>query len=345
MSHIITRRNAFKVFGTAAFVAASTLAIPQRASAQAAKIRIGGSGRPVPQTYSRATDGYKNAFPPGTEIDYVNVAGGSQIIAALAGNSLDISLVGSPPMVTAFAAGTDISMIYIQETTLKSEGLVVRNASGIKSVKELKGKKVGVMFNTSAHFGILNAMKINGLSNSDVRLLNVKTDAMFALWSRGEIDAAFTWAPHMGKLMADGGTKIFEDGDLVPHGILSFDAIVVRNEFKKRHPELVLAYLQEFNRVSDLFRNDPESVIKPLAEFTKISPEDVRTFVKTYELVEPKEAVSKTWLGRPGELDAGIYKTLKSKGDFMKEVGQLTSVPASYAPFIDSSFAQKLAGG
>jgi len=36
---------------------------------------------------------------------------------------------------------------------------------------------------------------------------------------------------------------------------------------------------------------------------------------------------------------------LKSKGDFMKEVGQLTSVPASYAPFIDSSFAQKLAGG
>ena len=130
MSHIITRRNAFKVLGTAAFVAASTLAIPQRASAQAAKIRIGGSGRPVPQTYSRATDGYKNAFPPGTEIDYVNVAGGSQIIAALAGNSLDISLVGSPPMITAFAAGTDISMIYIQETTLKSEGLVVRNAAG-----------------------------------------------------------------------------------------------------------------------------------------------------------------------------------------------------------------------
>jgi hypothetical protein len=43
-------------------------------------------------------------------------------------------------------------------------------------------------------------------------------------------------------------------------------------------------------------------------------------------------------------MDAGIYKSMKIQGDFMKQVGQLTSVPASYVPFIDSSFAAKLAG-
>jgi len=346
MNQAFTRRNAIKVCGAATLMAAgaASIGIPGRAYAAAGKIRIAGSGRPIPQTYSRATDAYKTAFPAGTEFDFVPVASGAQIVAALAGNSLDISLLGLPPTLTAMAAGTDISIIYIQATALKSEGLIARNGSGIKTIKDLKGKQVGVTFNTSTHFALLAAMNVNGLSSNDVRLLNVRPDSLAALWQRGEIDATYTWEPFLGSMAKEGGSRIFESGDLVPHGVLVFDAIVVRNEFKKQYPELVLAYLKEFDRVCQIFRANPESVVKPLADFTKIAPDDVRKFVVSQELVSARDVVSKSWLGKPGEMDAGIYKSMKIQGDFMKQVGQLTSVPASYVPFIDSSFAAKLAG-
>jgi ABC-type taurine transport system substrate-binding protein len=48
-------------------------------------------------------------------------------------------------------------------------------------------------------------------------------------------------------------------------------------------------------------------------------------------------------MGRPGETDAGIYKSLAFQANFMKQLGQVQSVPASFAQYVDSSFAVRLA--
>ena len=54
-------------------------------------------------------------------------------------------------------------------------------------------------------------------------------------------DAAATWSPTTASIL-------LKTGDLAASGTLVFDGIVVRDEFKQKHPDLVLAYLKEYER-------------------------------------------------------------------------------------------------
>jgi taurine transport system substrate-binding protein len=98
-------------------------------------------------------------------------------------------------------------MVYMHKVVKDSECLVVRNDAGIKELKDLKGKKIGCPFNTSAHFGILSAMKIAGLGAADVTLVNLRPDAIPAAWQRKEIDGAYIWHPVLLSLERSGGPR------------------------------------------------------------------------------------------------------------------------------------------
>ena len=67
---------------------------------------------------------------------------------------------------------------------LPRECLAVRKDAGINTLKDLKGKKIGMPFNTSVHFAMLAALKTVGLGPSDVTLINVKADSLLATWQR-----------------------------------------------------------------------------------------------------------------------------------------------------------------
>src|SRR5258705_12701993 len=171
------------------------------------------------------------------QVEFISVSAGPQILTAMAANNMDLCNIGSSPLIVGFAQGLPVSMIYVHKVVKDSECLVVRNETGIKGLKDLAGKKIGCPFNTSVHFALLAAMKTVGLKASDVTLINLRPDGIPAAWQRKEIDAAYIWHPVLGNLQSDGGTVIFMSGDLIPSRTLIFDAIVVRDAFKKANPD------------------------------------------------------------------------------------------------------------
>ena len=136
------------------------------------------SARPIRRRWARRTGAFANAFGANVKTDFATVGAGSQVIAAIAGNSMDICNVGSSPMVVGFAQGIKMSMVYVEKYITDSECLAVRKDAGINSLKDLKGKKIGMPFNTSVHFAMLAALKTVGLDASDVTLINVKADSI-----------------------------------------------------------------------------------------------------------------------------------------------------------------------
>lgn len=341
MPSSISRRDALKLLGNiGVMTVAGGIALPSRAQQTTAV--LGHFGSANPQTLGKALGSFAKAFGSNVKTDFVTVSGGPQVLAAIAGNSMDVCNVGSSPMVVGFAQGIKMSMVYVEKYITDSECLAVRKDAGINTMKDLKGKKIGLPFNTSVHFAMLAGMKNAGLTTADVQLVNVKADSVQATWQRKDIDGAYIWHPVLGDIVADNGKIILKTGDLAASGILVFDGIVVRDEFKKQHPELVLAYLKEYARLCEMYDKQPEEVVKVLSPYLAMTPEKTMDYIKTFHSLPPKELATDKWMGMPGATNTGVLRTLQEQGQFLKTAEQIPALPPSWAPYVDSTFLAKM---
>jgi taurine transport system substrate-binding protein len=340
----LSRRDALKLMmnmGVATFGGGAMLGA-RSVLAQAVTAMLGHFGSANPQTFAKASGAFAKALGPNVKTGYVTVGAGPQVIAAIAGNSMDICNIGSSPMVVGFAQGVKMSMVYVEKYITDSECLAVRNDANIATMKDLKGRKIGLPFNTSVHFALLAGLKGVGLTAKDVTLINIKPDSIQATWQRKDIDAAYIWHPILGDLVADNGKILLKTGDLAATGTLVFDGIVVRNEFKQKHPELVLAYLKEYDRLCQMYEKQPQEVVKVLSPYLSLSPEKTMDYINTFHSIPAKELATDKWMGLPGAKDTGVFRTLQSQAEFLKSANQLSNIPPSWTPYVDSTFLAKM---
>ena len=262
----------------------------------------------------------------------------------MASEEMDICNLGSSPMIVGFAKGLPISMIYIHKIIKDSEALCVKPDSGIETMADLKGKRIGCPFNTTVHFALLAGMKAAGLTASDATLINLKPDAIAAAWDSGAIDAAYIWYPVLQILEESGGKTIFSGADLISAGTFVFDAIVVRDGFKEQHPDLVLTYLKELDRINAIYRDTPDEMAKVMAPFLQVTEDVALTYAKNTHTLSPEEQLTDTWMGAPGATETGALNTIRQQAEFLQEAGQVTSMPEDFSKFIDSTFLQKMVG-
>jgi taurine transport system substrate-binding protein len=313
-----------------------------RAFAQGKEVNLGTFGSIDVQNYIRAKSLGARTFGPSVKTQFVTVRAGSEVIAAMAGGSLDICNLGSSPLVVGYANGAPVSLVYVYKNITDSEVLVVQNSSGIKTVAGLKGKKVGMPFNTSVHFAALAAMKNAGLSPTDVQLINMPANTIASAWSRREIDASYIWVPVAPALVADQGTIIFKSGDLNASGILVFDGLGVRDEFKKKNPELVLAFLKDFEQIATTFKQNPKEVVETMTKFLGVDEAAVMRSLNTFHPVPAREQLTSAWLGKPGERDSAVVRTLVSQAEFLKDNGQITALPKDMNGLVDKTFVAQM---
>lgn len=325
-----------------ASLAAAMPAWAAPANAAAARARLGYFASANQQNYARAAGSMQKAMGANAEVEFVGVNSGPQILTAMAADGLDLCNIGSSPMIVAFAKGLPVSMVYVHKIIKDSEALIVRGDSGVKSLGDLKGRKIACPFNTSAHFALLAALKTVGLSAADVTLVNLRADAIPAAWQRRDVDAAYIWFPILEVLQRDGGKQIFDGSDLIAKGTIVFDSIIVRDAFKKQHPDLVLAYLKELDRINAVYRDKPEEMAEVMAPFLQISRDTALAYAKTLYTVSPKEMLTDTWMGAPGATASGVLNTIRGQADFLKATGQVDAMPADFSKFVDSSFIARM---
>ena len=82
---------------------------------------------------------------------------------------------------------------------------------GVKTVAELKGKKVGVEVGFVSHLLLMNALKSAGLKQEDITLVNVPTDQTPQTLKSGKVQAIVAWQPNSGQALKEvpGSTPIF----------------------------------------------------------------------------------------------------------------------------------------
>ena len=244
----------------------------------------------------------------GVEINLVEFDSGRDVNTALLSGSIDFGLLGSSPATLGIASGTDVELIWIHEVLGTVESLAVKNSSNIDDVKDLVGKKIAVPFASTAHYTLLNALKLNNIAETDLTLLDMQPADIYAAWQRGDIDGAYVWEPTLSSLLEDGKILLSSE-DMAKQGVITANVEVVRKEFAEEHPDLVVKYIKALNEGISLYKDNKDEAIETISSALNITKEDAQG-----------QRAGSIWLSGEEQLDSEYFGTSDSKGDLVKSV-------------------------
>jgi taurine transport system substrate-binding protein len=280
----------------------------------------------------------------GYDIKWRKFDSGAKAITAMAAGAVDMTVAGSSPIASAASKGIEMELIWIMENIADAEALVVKNGSGITSPSDLKGKKIAVPFVSTTHFHMLFALEQFGLSEKDVKLINMQPNAIMAAWIRGDIDGAFIWDPALGKIKKDGSVLITSK-QLSAWGKPTFDGMIASTQFTSENEEFVVEFLSTLSAVDNEYVSgrDTFSAESPMAKsVAKIAggePEGVVEAMKLYEFLDFDGQLSCQWLGCAE--NGGASNALKSTSEFLLKEKKITELQPDYSVYVNPSFAEK----
>jgi taurine transport system substrate-binding protein len=276
----------------------------------------------------------------GYKINWRMFGGGGDVIRAMASGDVQIGEAGSSPIAAAASQGQDIKLFWILDDIADAEALVARKGEGIRSVKDLKGKRVATPFVSTSHYQLMVDLKLEGVDPRSVNVMNLRPPEIAAAWERGDIDAAFIWDPVLSKIKSE-GTVIATSGEIGRKGYPTFDGMVVNAAWAAQHEAFVVEMVRAMAKADANYRantakwtvDSPQ--VRAVAKWTKADPKGVPAAMALYRFPTPEEQVSARWLG------GGAAKALADTSRFLKEQGRVQDVKPNYADFVTTRYVLK----
>ena len=138
----------------------------------------------------------KRLAEQGVDVQWTEFPGGPQLLEGLNVGSIDFGVTGETPPVFAQAAGADLLYVAYEPPAPTSEAILVPKDSPIKSVQDLKGKKVVLNKGSNVHYLLVRALEDAGLKYSDIQTVFLPPADARAAFERGSVDAWVIWDPY-----------------------------------------------------------------------------------------------------------------------------------------------------
>jgi sulfonate transport system substrate-binding protein len=264
------RRDFLKLsLGTAAIAALSPHA---QADTGVKEIRIGYQKNGV-LVIARQQASLENHFKPrGIEVKWVEFSSGPPMMEAMNVGSIDYGAVGDSPPVFAQAAGAAIVYAAGQPIT-NGQGILVPQNSAIRSVADLKGKRVGFTKGSSAHNIIVQALENAGLTYADITPVYLTPPDAGPAFANGSIEAWSIWDPYF----AIGETK--QNGRVLVNAseITKSNSFYIANrDFARNHGPVLQQIVDVTGSTAKWAEAHRDEVARSLSAITGI-PLDIQT--------------------------------------------------------------------
>ena len=263
----------------------------------------------------------------GIKVEWIFSLGSNKSLELLNGSSVDFGSTAGAAALIGKANGNPIKSVYVYSKP-EWTALVTRPDSGIKTVADLKGKRVAVTRGTDPHIFLLRVLEQNGLTDKDIQLVALQhPDGKNAL-EKGDVDAWAGLDPLMAQEEVEkGGQLFFRDANLNTYGVLN-----VREAFAQKNPQYVEKVLRSYEKARKWALEHP-------AEYQKI----VEKEAKLSEAVAVK-VISRTDLSN-SVIGEEPTKAILAAGNILLKYGiisQETDVSKVVKDLIDPQYINKI---
>lgn len=221
---------------------------------------------------------------------------------SFATKKVDIVFEAEAPAIVGKAAGIDLKIIALSASV--QLGILVHPGSGITDVKDLRGKKIAVLAGTSAHYGLLNALKKVGLTKQDVSIVDMTPPDARSAFDSNKIDAWAIWPPFVQQEELNNKAIALDGG--ITHVVA-----VTRESFLTEHRDLCKAIVDVIQNTKKWIGEHPDQSIEIIAKELDVPVPVVRRAF-------PKH----NW---NAQLNDAVINNIQAKADFLKSVGFVRS--------------------
>ena len=219
----------------------------------------------------------KRLAAQGVDVKWTEFPGGPQLLEGLNVGSIDFGVTGETPPVFAQAAGADLLYVAYEPPAPTSEAILVPKDSTIRSVSELKGKKVALNKGSNVHYLLVRALEEAGLKYSDIQTVYLPPSDARAAFERGSVDAWVIWDPYQAAAEQQLQARTLRDGQGIVDNLQFY---LATKPYAQKHPEVITALVEEVRTVGEWSKAHPEEVTAQVAPLLGLPADITLTSVK-----------------------------------------------------------------
>lgn len=212
----------------------------------------------------------------GINIKWVEFPAGPQLLEGLNVGSVVFGEAGEAPPIFAQAANSKLVYIANQPAAPKAEALIVPKDSNIRSIQELKGKRVVLNKGSNVHYLLLKLLEANHLKLSDIDVVYLPPADARAAFEKGAVDAWVIWDPFFAAAEQQLGAKVLATGENL---VSNHQFYLADREFAEQYPDVLKTVVNELNTTTQWVSQHQTDAAKLLEQQTGLSTEILSTSI------------------------------------------------------------------
>lgn len=214
---------------------------------------------------------------PGTSVKWVEFPAGPQLLEALAVGSVDLGATGDTPPVFAQAAGKELLYVGAEPPKPDASAVLVRADSPLRSLPELKGKRIALQKGSSSHYFLLKVLERAQLAWSDIQPHYLPPADARAAFERGAIDAWAIWDPYYAAAELEGKARALTTS----RGFTNNNSVyLAAPTFVQRYPDTLQRVFDALTETDHWARANRRDAAQRYADFSGL------TLATAYRLLE-----------------------------------------------------------
>lgn len=314
------RRRQFLV---GAGLAAGTLSMPSVLRAQERTIKMGS----LRLIHSMPPHFYERFAPAGTKIEIITFDSPTDGKNAVVTKSVDFGAFGIAAGTLGAAAGEPV--VVVGAFSNKGMGVVSKAGSDIRTVKDLRGKRIGIWPGSTQEVFIMERLRMEGITMRDVTSVRVPFGEMHAMLSRGDIDAYVGAEPGPGLSISTGVGQLVEYPYGTAMGGLNM-IFATHEDTVAKSPELVKTALT-------IHRKAVEFMLANKAAVAEMTVQKLGANRAAVDQALGADNVEYAW-----KLDETALKQARTYAEQMLSLRQIRALP-DFAKFLNPKFSNEIA--
>jgi sulfonate transport system substrate-binding protein len=189
----------------------------------------------------------KRLAPLHATVTWTEFLGGPALMEAMGAGSIDFGITGDTPPIFAQASGVKLAYVGVEPASPHGEAVIVLNGSPIRTIADLRGKRVALNRGSNVHNLLVRVLAEAGMTPSDIQTVFLKPSDARPAFENGSVDAWVIWDPYLAAAETALPTRTIADGVTAQGRIVdeNREFFLASADFAASQPDLVRATIAD----------------------------------------------------------------------------------------------------